>query len=320
MLPFFFWLVISIPELTAQKADPWADAMFLFEPGSGQNSGQGSDYFPQNIHGPPDSMATQLTGSADPAEIASIGLGGRIILQFTDNLIFDGPGPDFTVFENVFLHQQGPKAGLPFAEPAQVAVSTDGITFYAFPFDSLTLQGCAGVTPTNGWADPTKPDSSGGDSFDLTILGLDTVRFVELRDITAFIINDAQHPFWDPTLSGFDLDAIVAVNSMPVLPAAVHDDRMNKKSTHQRLQIYPNPANTTTVDHLKIRWQNRQNSGAKLLIYSIHGERIKRISPAPTTDIIQEIELSIRHWPAGSYFVKMDFASEAFWGRFQIVR
>ena len=33
----------------------------------------------------------------------ALGSGGEIVIEFADNAVIDGPGPDFLVFENAFL-------------------------------------------------------------------------------------------------------------------------------------------------------------------------------------------------------------------------
>src|SRR5207249_3673931 len=65
------------------------------------------------------------------------------------NVVVDGPGPDFTVFENPFL-VRGTTTGVPYAEPGTVSVSADGVHWAAFPcaLDAPPYYpGCAGVYP-----------------------------------------------------------------------------------------------------------------------------------------------------------------------------
>ncbi|TMA52074.1 MAG: hypothetical protein E6J75_17455 [Deltaproteobacteria bacterium] len=169
----------------------------------------------------------------------SLGLGGWIVLGFTDNVIVDGPGADFTVFENAFLPRSAAAGvlvtGTPFAEPGTVSVSADGVHFVAFPCrtdEAPYYPGCAGVYPVFANArDPnapsplvpttvpiadlvglpidgfTPPPGSGGDSFDLAEVGLSAVRFVRIDagPIKADLGGG---------LSGFDLDAVAAVHSI----------------------------------------------------------------------------------------------------------
>ena len=121
-------------------------------PGRIQNTGQGPAFFPANLFGVPDPRATDTTPSTDPREICSIGVGGQIVVGFADHAVVDAPGPDLIIFENAFRYG----AGKLYAEPARVEVSRDGVVWTAFPYDSLSLLGCAGVTPTTG-DDPFDP-------------------------------------------------------------------------------------------------------------------------------------------------------------------
>lgn len=178
----------------------------------GDGGGFGFEYLPENVLGFPDTAARAAIPTVDPQQVVGIGLGGEIVLKF-DRAIVDGPGPDFTVFENAFIYRLG-AVDRTYSEPAEVSVSRDGITFAPFPFDSLTLEGCAGTTPTYGDHDPGDPAVSGGNSFDLGAIGVDSIRFVRLRDVTSVILSNPKHPFRDPTLNGFDLDAVVAVHSV----------------------------------------------------------------------------------------------------------
>jgi hypothetical protein len=191
-------------------------------------------YYPANVLGLPDTVGRDDVATTDPMQILALGLGGEITLRFDHRPITDGPGPDFTVFENAFRYHLGTRDGV-YAEPAQVSVSRDGIIFRAFPIDSLTLAGCAGRMPTHGDRDPGDPAVSGGDQFDLAELGLDSIRYVRLHDVTQIITANRDHPFWDPTLNGFDLDAVVA---LPHQPAGVPDPDLTLISA---ATLAPNP-------------------------------------------------------------------------------
>ena len=192
------------------------DTVLYLHAGRGQNTGQGPAFFPVNILGMPDPRASDTTPTTDPRSICSIGLGGTIVLGFTEHVIVDGPGTDFTVFENAFKYS----SSRIYAEPAVVSVSSDGITWKEFPFNAQTLDGCAGVTPTSG-QDPFDASQSGGDAFDLVDIGADSIRWIKIVDITDSVLLNTNHPYYDPTLTGFDLDAIVSAHgvSAPISPA-----------------------------------------------------------------------------------------------------
>lgn len=208
--------------------DPHADHVVDFAPGPG--AGYGQAQLPGVVTGLPQGLGLFLGG----LDVLSLGAGGVIVLEFVDNVIVDGPGVDFTVFENPFFTTELGVVGNPFAEPGRVSVSQDGLSWYPFPCAVAPPfhPGCAGVFPTLADAlDPEAPhpsipsvvpasslvgvpldslvvpDGSGGDSFDLMDVGLTWARFVRIEDV-------------GPALGqagtvGLDLDAVTAVNSAP---------------------------------------------------------------------------------------------------------
>lgn len=184
------------------------DIVYSFTPGSGQNIGQSDKYYPNNIFGLPDPNSTYLIPCSSETQILSLGMGGEIIVGFKDCYLIDGKGADFTIFENVFYN---PVKNICFAEPAKVSVSKDGITYFEFPFDTLTLAGCAGVHPTIGNVSAYNPEISGGDSFDLSNLGIDSIQYIKITDISYIPLYNKKHPFYDITITGFDLDAVVGI-------------------------------------------------------------------------------------------------------------
>lgn len=186
------------------ETDPWADGVVSFTAGINW-SGFGENFYPDNVLGPPDPdpAITVYSPSAKPQEILSLGHGGEIILEFSDNVINDGDGVDFTVFENVFYFWGTED---PFIEAGIVSVSMDGLHFVFFPCDTATFEGCAGVTPTKDNQHPSDPELSGGDSFDLSDIGLPYARFVKISDAGDMVQEG-------PFNGDFDLDAVVAVNS-----------------------------------------------------------------------------------------------------------
>ncbi len=213
---------------------PWADAVVSFTPGDG--AGFGQNFFPANVLGPPDPDPTLSSAnpSSKPQELLSLGHGGEIILEMNDNFIVDGDGVDFTVFENAFFFN-----GVPFVEAAYVAVSMDGQNWVEFPWDTTTFEGFAGVTPTEDNQNPTDPEVSGGDSFDLADVGLPYARFVKLTDI-----GDLKQ---EGSFNGdFDLDAVVAVNSSADQPTSVRESSKLQPEEFTLAQNYPNPFNPST--------------------------------------------------------------------------
>jgi len=222
-----FWLLSVLVCTVSVQADPFVDS--VVEVNYGSSAGFGQDEFPDIILGPPRGGG-EFAGSLD---VLSLGDGGSITLEFTDNLVTNGPGPDLIVFENAFYVSQSPQNT--FNEVAFVEVSQDGVNFVRFPndynpegepiHDPLNWSGFAGVYPclsnTNNGIDPTDPTVSGGDFFDLEDLGLDTIRFIRIVDTNeppdAETDDDGDEIYdqgWGGGNSaGFDLDAVAAVYS-----------------------------------------------------------------------------------------------------------
>lgn len=219
--------VVRVFEATG---DPHADALHAYLPGPG--AGYGESELPGVVLGPPQGLGPFQGG----IDVLSVGQGGAVELEFVDNVIVDGPGVDFTVFENPFFSVVLGTIGGPFAEPGRVSVSQDGVSWHVFdacqtaPLEPPFYPGCAGVFPTLSDAlDPLAPHpsiptetpvedivglpqsefvvppGSGGDSFDLADVGLAWARYVRIEDV-------------GPALGlagtvGLDLDAVTAVNA-----------------------------------------------------------------------------------------------------------
>jgi hypothetical protein len=210
-------------------ADPYLDAVVSVT--IGPQGGGRADELPGIVTGPPRG-AGAFEGSLD---VVSLGLGGQIVVEFRDNVVVNGPGPDFTVFENAFL-QVGLTTQVPFAEAGAVSVSPDGLTWTTFPCAFETepyYPGCAGVYPVFANADDAgapsplvpstapiaslvgvpiddfaPPAGSGGDVFDLADVGLAAIRFVR--------IDAGPKMRGLQGLGGFDLDAIAGLHSVDV--------------------------------------------------------------------------------------------------------
>lgn len=185
------------------------DTVYFFNPGTGQKVGQSAEYFPENIFGIPSRDASYDTPESSPDEICSLGKGGEIIVGFSDIKLYDGPGADFIIFENAF---HSPLTNGIFAEPAIVAVSMDGIEYFEFPYDTVSLSGMAGKTPTYGSNNPFNPNESGGDAFDISELGLDFIKYIKIKDLS-HVVGYEGHQYYSPPhlITGFDLDAVVGL-------------------------------------------------------------------------------------------------------------
>lgn len=187
---------------------------------------------PMNISSPEGGLASfgtpeAATGFAEgnPSGVVSLGDGGSATLTF-GGVIYNGPGPDFAVFENSFSDT--------FLELAFVEVSSDGENFFRFPAISLT--DTSRQVGSFGTLDPTKIHNLAGKyragfgtPFDLedlrNIPGLDInaithVKIVDVvgciqcpyasRDSQGHLIND---PWPTPfPSSGFDLDGVGVIH------------------------------------------------------------------------------------------------------------
>ena len=234
--------MFAAPAATAHGSEFFATQVIATSPGSFQDPAF-SD--PTLALGGPRGGGTSQ-GSLD---VYNLGVGGSITLGFDDGAqqhgIFDGPGPDFTVFENPFY--AGGNTHASFAELMFVSVSTNGVDFARFPvvsntpapvsafgtIDPANVSGFAGVTPVlanvdTNTVDPFDASVSGGDSFDLSALSSDplvtsgkvnlsAIRYVRLDDVVGdgSLTDENGHPIYDPTgpgTNGADLDAIAVIN------------------------------------------------------------------------------------------------------------
>lgn len=171
-----------------------------FEFGEGQDHGQAD--FPQPILGAPLGEGCCM-GSLD---VTSLGEGGFVVVEFEGNVVTDGEGPDFIVFENAFVPQGADESAV-FAEIGRVSVSQDGVEWFDYPCtaDEYPFGACAGWHAVLANADenelsPLDPEVAGGDAFDLRDLGLDWARYVRVEDRA-----DVE--------GTFDLDAVAIVNA-----------------------------------------------------------------------------------------------------------
>lgn len=196
---------VALPIEVKNHPAPFASS--LLEHTRGEGDGYGRDRLPEIILGPPKGVGPNQ-GSVDTL---SLGLGGSVTLGFAGLYLYDGPGTDFIVFENAFQI-----AGLEetFAEPAFVE-SRDAISgeWRAHACDSESgwpYPGCAGVEPVlagpaKPTVDPTDPERAGGDLFN-----------VDDRQVDALRITDARTGTTTGGNSGFDLDAVALIHTLPI--------------------------------------------------------------------------------------------------------
>ncbi|HEX3313446.1 MAG TPA: hypothetical protein VHR72_01090 [Gemmataceae bacterium] len=152
--------------------DPWADAVVSFKMGSPAAT---RSINPWAAVGKPDYKIVE--GAEDESSFVALGHGGELILEFIDNVLVDGPGPDLVIFEIGNA-----------VEPTDVAVSEDGKTW-------IEVGRAAGSKAAIDIGPFVKPEQR--------------FRFVRLTDGKAGFSNGSSWP-------GADIDAVGALNSLPV--------------------------------------------------------------------------------------------------------
>jgi len=190
-------------DASAPREGGFVTRVVSFTPGA--CAGYGQEQMPDVVLGPPKGGGNSK-GSTD---VVSLGNGGEIVLSFEPNMIVDGDGDDFIVFENAF-YASGDSTK-PYAELAEVSVSDDGTTWTAFPCTAKEppYGACAGWHPvlaSEGAA--FEPSTAGGDSYDLASIGVKRARFVRIQDKTAQRCTSQ-----GPNTNGFDLDAAYATHT-----------------------------------------------------------------------------------------------------------
>lgn len=282
-----FFLFVLIGKIAFAQINPLPNEVVFYR--QGPNATIGFDttniFFPQNVLGFPDSLAEGCNPSSIPNEIQSLGDGGEIILHFADIAIVDEDGSDFTIFENAFFI--GCDSNLIYREFGIVSVSKDGINYFEFPFDTLTLHNICGVTPTLGGIF-TNPNLSGGDKFDLSEIGIDSIHFVKITDAGNRISND---------FGNFDLDAVVALNFVPT----TNKVKENFENKNQLLSVFPNPFNPKT----KIVFSLAETQTVILQIYDINGKKISTLINKNLENGNHEIEFDGSNFQSGIYFLKL---------------
>lgn len=242
--------------------------------------------------------ATSPIGQADNF-VVSLGDSGRATVTFKAP-IYNGPGPDFVVFENGFANPANPEES--FMELAFVEVSSDGVNFVRFPATCNT-DTTTQIPGTGVYANASKVNNLAGKyiarwgtPFDLEELrsssGLDIdnithVRMVDVigdigqhatRDMNGNKIND---PYPTNFISGgFDLDA-VGVIYMKGFPASV-------RTAQKVFRIYPNPA----IDKVVINTNDNRLASADYALVDMTGKVIAQGVITSNNNVINTSALS----------------------------
>lgn len=228
--------------------------------------------------------------------VVSLGDSGVATLGF-DWPIFDGPGPDFAVFENSFDHQ--------YLELAFVEVSSDGMNFVRFPNHSETQT----LTQISGFGYlqaerlhnlAGKYKSSYGTPFDLSELSdslsldINNVRFVRVVDVVGSIgekanfdsqgnkVNDPYPTNYET--GGFDLDGV----------GVMHQIVGMEKNDVSKINAFPNPA----TDYINFQ---SENVIEEITIVNSIGAVVKRIKVNSNN-----YQISLNEFDSGLYFALVD--------------
>jgi len=240
-------MLTVLPAVLGLPAAPvraqFVEDVVSFTPGTGAGFGQAE--LPDVVLGPPYGGG-EFEGSLD---VVSLGHGGEIVVRLGAGGACDGPGPDFTVFENAF--RAGGSGASVFIEVGIVAVSADGVDFVTFPYDPLTFDGLAGRTPVlshpdNG-IDPRNPSVSGGDSFDLADIGLGHAQFLRITD-PGDAIADPGNRIPPGNSAGFDLDAVAVVHACDLQASATPTATATATATATSTPGVVTPAATPTAN------------------------------------------------------------------------
>ena len=232
-------------------------------------------------------------------DVVSLGDGGSATLTFASP-IYNGPGPDFAVFENGLVNAQDNT--ICFLELAFVEVSSDGVNFFRFPAVSKVqnteqLGGfdCIHASLIHNFAG--KYAVFYGTPFDLdevednTLLNKNKITHVRIIDVVGNI--DPEYATYDseghivndpwPTpfgSSGFDLDAVGVIYDI-----AHYDVPENEM---EAVAVYPNPVK----DWMTVKAENLQS----VEVYNLLGQLVMNT----TSSVINMDDLN-----QGVYFVRI---------------
>jgi hypothetical protein len=258
--------------------------------------------------------SSSATGVPDGG-IVCLGDSGVAIIRF-DAALYDGPGPDFAVFENGF--KDPADESMAFLELAFVEVSSDGINYFRFPANSHTPVNTQ--IPASGvYMNATlihnlagKYVAGYGTPFDLNelagIAGLDISNVTHIRlvdvvgaisgpgsvDIEGNVINDP-YPTNFPT-GGFDLDAVAAMH--------LHQTGLAVSGSKAVATISPNPA----TNYFNIHTNVSASNNLRAAVVSVTGQQMATVTLNGNTTTVD-----IARFPAGMYYIIISEENETKW-------
>ena len=213
-------------------------------------------------------------------DVVSLGDGGTATLTF-DSPIYNGPGPDFAVFENGLHPDTDSTMTLYFLELAFVEVSSDGEHFFRFPAvtnvqSEVQLENADAMDPSQIHNFAGKYEAMYGTPFDLdevadnALLNKDRITHVRLVDVVGCISIDScarydsqGHVVNDPwptafKSSGFDLDAVGVIHDL------AHNDVVENEDN--AVAVYPNPVK----DQLYVKAEGLRS----VEVFNLVGQRV----------------------------------------------
>ena len=244
-----------------------------------------------------DSLALGMPGGT--YDVVSLGDGGNAVLTFASP-IYNGPGPDFAVFENGFANAMNPDTWA--LELGFVEVSSDGVNFFRFPAVTYVqtetqLDNAGSINPAQLHNFASKYGAFYGTPFDLdevednALLDKNNVTHVRIVDVVGNIdpvyatYDSEGHIVNDPWPTGFassgmDLDAVGVIHDL-----AHYDVPENEV---EEIALFPNPVK----DQLTVKAENLQS----VEVYNLMGQQVL----ASTSSVI---DMGILN--QGIYFVRI---------------
>lgn len=232
-----------------------------------------------------DSLVLGMPGGT--YDVVSLGDGGNAVLTFASP-IYNGPGPDFAVFENGFANAVDPDTWA--LELAFVEVSSDGENFFRFPAVTYVqtdeqLGNAGSIVPAQLHNFASKYGAFYGTPFDLDevedneLLDKNRVTHIRIVDVVGNInleyarLDSEDHIINDPwptgfNSSGFDLDAVGVIHDI------AHNDV--PENTGESISLYPNPV----CDRLTVKAENLQS----VEVYNVVGQLVMTTN-LPIVDI-----------------------------------
>jgi hypothetical protein len=244
-----------------------------------------------------DSLALGVPGGT--FDVVSLGDGGTATLTF-ESPLYNGPGPDFAVFENGFANALNPDTWA--LELGFVEVSSDGENFFRFPAvtyvqNDVQLGNSGSIDPAQLHNFASKYGAFYGTPFDLDevedneFLDKNRITHVRIVDVVGnidpeYASKDSEgHIVNDPwptgfNSSGFDLDAVGVIHDIAHYDVSENGD--------EAVAVYPNPVR----DRLTVKAEDLQS----VEVFNMMGQKVLSST---------ESEINMEHLTKGLYVVRI---------------